>query len=855
MKLYRKTTSVLKKTYESFRKKALYATALNFLSLIFLRLTLLIGLACMLYQPVSAQDVHSGGLDGIVVSGKVVGVQKEPLAGVSISLYKNDSTLVEGAATDGSGIYRFSRLEPGTYYTRMTMVGFQPLTSPRFELRAGDKKQNPVVTLIENATKLSGLTVTAKKPFIERQVDKTVLNIESDVIASGGTALEALQRAPDVTVDKDDNIQLRGKSGVMIMIDDKLTYMSMAQVTTMLKNMPASAVNQIEIITQPSAKYDAAGNSGIINIKTKKLKKMGLNGVVTAGFGKGKYARSNGSLNLNYQTGNFNFFTNYDYSHDKRFNTLVLERVVRSSRDTTVFNGQARNIRDYTNHNYKAGVDYTISKNHTLGVQVSGYANHGSTLTTSNQLITSISNHTGMPDSILNAKSKNLGRFSSIDYNLNYRGKLDTSGTEVSGDLDYSRFTNGQITRLTNTLLEKDKVTVIKGPFIIDNNLPSHIDIKVGKFDFSHPLSKTLKLETGMKLSSVTTNNNVKYDSIINGKMIPSLRESNEFIYKENIMALYASINAQLAKNTSLQLGLRVEHTHSDGNSVTLHKDVKRNYTDFFPNISFSQKLNKSNVLGFSYTRRIDRPSYDDLNPFRFYLDQYTYGEGNPYLNPQYTDAFEITNTFKQSTLFSVNYSHTRQAMLQTLLQDSLTKVTKQTTSNISGINSYGFTFSTPVVLTKWWTLTPNLNLSYNRYLAASANLGGALNSAKLAYNLNLTSAMTLPKDFIIELNAFYNSSAVYGYLHADPQYAINGGIQKSFLKKKANLKFNVTDIFKTNKFSGNQPNINLSLVSRYDSRRATLTFTYRFGSNPNGNHKESATGSENEKSRVKSGH
>ena len=788
------------------------------------------------------------------LTGKVVDSQHKPIAFVTVNIYHMpDSILLKGIATDTAGAYLFSQLEPGRYYLQGSFIGFKKSSRLPVSLLEGEQKKVPELVMIQAATQLTEVGVIAKRPFIERQVDKTVLNIESDVIASGGTALEALKRAPGITVDKDDNIQLRGKSGVMVMIDDKLTYMSTAQVTNMLKNMPATAVSQIEIITQPSARYDASGNTGIINIKTKKLKKLGLNGVVTAGAGYGHYAKYNGSINLNYQTGKFNFFTNYDFSRNKNYSTLRLTRQIRSKKDSTDFDQFGRFDNEYTNHNYKAGFDYSLTKNHTIGVQVSGYSNYGNTLSTSNSVISNPQIRPKVIDSILEASSLNPGTFRSIDYNLNYRGKIDTIGTSLGGDLDYSTFNNESHSTLTNTLFSSDKTQILKGPFIIQNRQPSDISIRVGKIDFSHPFNKTLKLETGIKYSAVTTNNTVAYDSIINNKPIPTKNQSNQFVYTEKLAAFYASLNKQFGKNTSIQLGLRIEHTASEGNSVTLNKNVKRSYTDFFPNVAISEKLGDNHQLGLSYTRRIDRPSYQDLNPFTFYIDQYTYQVGNPYLNPQYTDAFEISHTYKSSTILSVNYSHTRNTMIQNVLQDTATKSTHLTTSNINGSNSFGFTFSTPLVIAKWWTITPNLNINYNKYLASGSSVGGLLNAGKVAFNLNAMSSMTLANDFTIEFSGNYNSSAIYGYLHADPQYSISGGLQKTLFNKKATLKLNVNDIFYTEKFSGRQPNINLTVLNKWESRRASLTFTYRFGGSGSNNHKD--TGSAEEKNRVKSGH
>lgn len=802
----------------------------------------------------TVQDQQFAGKTTASLTGRVLDAQQKPLAFVTISIYRlPDSTFIHGVSTDATGLYSFADIKPGNYFVKGSFLGFNKAESKPFALSAGEQLKLPEIILTPTATQLKGAIVIAKRPFIERQVDKTVLNIESDIIASGGTALEALKRAPGVTVDKDDNIQLRGKSGVMVMIDDKLTYMSTAQVTNMLKNMPATAVSQIEIITQPSARYDASGNTGIINIKTKKLKKLGLNGVVTTGVGYGHYAKYNGSINLNYQTGKFNFFTNYDFSRNKNFGTLALSRQIRGKKDSTDFDQFGRFDNDYTNHNYKAGFDYSVTKNHTLGIQVSGYSNYGSTLVTSNSGISNPQTKPKVIDSILEASSSNPGTFKSIDYNINYRGKLDSSGTSLGADFDYSTFNNESHTSLTNTLFSPDKKQIFKGPFTIQNRQPSDITIRVGKIDFSHPFNKTLKLETGIKYSAVTTNNTVAYDSLINNRPVPTKNQSNQFIYTEKLAAFYASLNKQFGKNTSIQLGLRIEHTASEGNSITLNKNVRRSYTDFFPNIAVSEKLNDNNQLSLSYTRRIDRPSYQDLNPFIFYLDQYTYQVGNPYLNPQYTDAFEISHTYKSSTILSVNYSHTRNVMIQNLLQDTATKSTHQTTSNINGSNSFGLTFSTPLVIAKWWTITPNLNINYNKYLAAASSIGGLLNTGKVAFNVNATSTMTLPNDFTLEFTGNYNSAAIYGYMHADPQYSISGGLQKSFFKKKATLKLNVNDIFYTEKFSGRQPNINLTVFNRWESRRASLTFTYRFGGNGSNNHKD--TGSAEEKNRVKSGH
>ncbi len=784
------------------------------------------------------------------ISGSVKDAQGHALAGVTLSLRLGlDSSSARSTASNGSGHYSFDKLTAGDYVLAATFIGFQRQDNVKVHLASNEHLSVPPIVMIQAATNLGGVLVTAKKPFIERQVDKTILNIESDVIAAGGTAFEALKRAPGITVDKDDNIQLRGKSGVTVMLDGKLTYLSSAQISTMLKNMPASSVQTIEVITQPSARYDAAGNTGIINIRTKKLKKIGLNGVVTVGTSIAKHSRYNSSLNLNYQAGKFNFYTNYDFSHSFYYNMLRLHREVGSSPQATEFNGLTIFDNAYYNNNYKAGVDFSPSKNHTIGVQLSGYNNNGFSNSFSH---TSIAKMGKRVDTFLNAQGQNPQSFKSVDYNVNYKGTLDTLGTELSTDLDYSRFNNSSHTVLSNAFWSP-KDTMLSGPFVIRGFLPSTINIKVGKLDFSHPFSKKLKLETGLKYSDVTTDNTIRYDSLRSQVYVTALSQSNQFVYREKIAAVYASVNSQI-KSIGLQVGLRVENTRSDGNSITLKKEVKRTYTDFFPNLAYTEKLNDHNQIGFSYTRRIDRPGYSDLNPFKFYLDQYTYSQGNPFLKPQYTNSFEATYTYKQGTFLTLNYSHTRDVSLEILTTDTLTKVSTSTHDNLASLDSYGLTFNTPFVFSNWWTLSTNLQINYNKYLASASALEGSLNAGKLGANLNLTNTFNLSHDFTIELQGFYQSPFIMGYLHFNEFHSISGGIQRSFLSKKANIKINVSDIFNTEHFGGTQAGKGyvLGAYNKNESRRLNLTFSYRFGSKSYAR-SQKQTGSEEEKSRVKS--
>lgn len=798
-----------------------------------------------------------GALKNVKTFGKVEGYIKDsqgkPIPGATLSLiliqdsiHLNSNPVYSQNLSDEKGYYIFEATI-GRYFLKASYTGFNTIQSPPFKIQEGKILSIADLILLEKSTTLKEVSITAQKPFIERKVDKTVLNIEADILATGENALEVLKKAPGVTLDKDDHISLQGKQGVTIMLDGKLTYLSIEALTNLLKNTPASSIETIEIITQPSAKYDASGNSGIINIKTKKLKKAGLNGIISSGFGYGIYPRLNESINLNFKKGNWNVFGNYDYGLNKNQNHIFINRYFNTPGELAVFNSESYIINHYQNHNYKGGIDYSLSKNQTLGVQVNGYSYHGNSPTTNN---TSILTSQGLLDSTLLANSNNMNQGNGITYNLNYKNTMDTLGQELSTSLDYSTYNNLGTTSLTNTFYKPNSV-MASSSNAIQTQSPSSGIIRVGKLDYTLPLNKTTKLDLGAKYSWVNTDNDVRYDSLKNGVYIPTITQSNHFVYTEAIGALYASFNKQW-KNTGLVLELRLENTHSDGNSITLKNEVNRSYLDFFPNVSFSQKIDTNNQFGFNYSRRIDRPSYQDLNPFRFYLDQYTYQEGNPFLQPQYTQSFEISDTYKKSTFVSFNFSWTKDVSTQVILQNDTTKVSKVTTQNLANLYSFSLTFSKPIYPFSWWTINLNLNSNYNKFSSSATNIFGSLQKSKVSGNFNINNSITLPDNWSAEISAFYNAPAVYGYLEAKSQYAINAGIQKSFWEKKATFKLGVNDIFKMNEFRGSQiqDNVDIQITNHFDSRRLNLSFSYGFGSNPHKQNK--GTASEDERNRNK---
>lgn len=792
----------------------------------------------------ATQPAKLGSISGIIVDG-----QAKPIDYVTVGLFKKtDSSLVKTALTAPDGKYEFVNIQPGTYYIKATIMGYTPYKGTFFTLKEPDLQMKlPNIEMTSMTSTLKTVNISATKPLIERRTDKLVMNVESSTILVGSTALEVLQKAPGISVDQNDNIAMQGKQGVLILLDGKQTYMSNADVANLLRNMQSSQLESIELITNPSSKYEASGNAGIINIKTKKNKSGGTNGSLNLVTGHGNNFRGSAGLNLNHRTEKLNVFGNYNYAHIGRDNRLEIDRISNGTPDT-YFAQVGDNFRKMNNNNFKVGADYFIDKQNTIGFLVNGYFNNGLEETTNRTLI---GRSFQVQDSSLVANNIQRNTYNNVSYNINYKSVLDTAGTEISADLDYSRFQGDDNATYENQFLFPNG-TPTRPLISTRNGTPSKIDIKAFKVDYSTSLSKTLKLEAGLKSSWVKTDNNLIAELLRANAWQNDPLRSNQFVYDENVNAVYANVNKQF-KKTSIQLGLRMEQTNSKGNLVTTNNVVERSYWDFFPTLFLQQQLNKNNQLGFSYSRRIDRPSYDALNPFMYYLDQYTYNKGNPFLNPQYTNNFELSYTFMQKYLLSLSYSRTADAITEVILPDETQKALYQTNENLARNVSYSANLNIPVSIGKWWQMNNNLNVFHLSFEAP--NLGGErLKTGKTAFQFRSQQTFTIKSGLTAELNGNYESPMEYGVLSIGSRYSIDMGISKSLLNKKATLKLAVSDVFNINdtEIRSAFPGLSYDLYQKNETRIARLSFSYRFGKNEIKPARRRSVGTESEQGRMK---
>ncbi len=794
----------------------------------------------------SAQTTKSAG----TVSGTLQDENGKPMDYATVSLLKaKDSTIVKGTLSTESGSYTFDHLSAGDYLIKATVVGYQKSTSKAFTVGAGSGNVNvPALKLVKSSQTLGTVSVTASKPLVEHKTDRTVVNVENSVLAAGNSAMDILERAPGVTVDKDDNISLRGKQGVTVMINDKLTYLTAAQLATLLRSTDGNTIQSIELITNPPAKYDAAGNAGIINIKLKKNKQTGTNGSITAGVGYGKYGKDNETINLNHKQGNLNVFGTFSHNDNKRFQDIDIKRIITDSTGhSTYFNQFSNLVQTNNNNSYRLGADYETSSKNTIGFVVSGYFNGEDD---NNDTRTYIGKNFTEVDSSLHTVSSFHQTYHNFAVNLNDTYKIDTAGQELSADFDYSKFKNNSIAGYTTDYFLPDG-SIQQPQTFLGNITPSVIDIHTARLDYTNPLSKTLKFESGFKYSDVKTDNDLQQTESESEPYI----SVNHFTYDERVGAGYVNFNKDF-KGYSLQAGVRAEYTSSRalGDSSGVVQDIPRHYLDFFPTVFINHPINDKNEINFSYGRRIDRPQYDNLNPFVYHLDPYTYQKGNPYLKPQYTDNFEFNYTYNKSITLSLGYSHTTDVITEIPGTDPATKVSFVTNENLQSQNAYNVNIYAPYTVTKWWEGYVNATGFYLGF--KSNNLeGGNLDRGQVAYNLRASQTFKPLENFKIEITSQYQSELTYGLFEVKPRYSTDAGISHNFANKKASIKFSVSDIFNTltNNVTSVYQNNNLDVTQRRETRLARLTLTYNFGNNKI-KAREHHTSDDEEKNRVKSG-
>lgn len=767
-----------------------------------------------------------------------------PLSHATVSLLNADSSLVRTAITDEAGGVVFRDLMAGNYICKVTMINYQVYHTSLIDLNTKSSTSEKVL-LKPEAGLLNNVTVSAKKPLVQFLPDKTVINVEAGITNAGTSVLEVLEKSPGVTIDRGGTISLKGRSGVQVMIDGKLTQLSGADLQNLLSGMNASQIETIELMDNPPAKYDAAGNAGLINIRTKKMKQKGFNGSFTIAYGQGRLPKSNNSVQLNFRNGSFNFFFNYGLNASRYLLDLyALRTYYKDDGSVASLLEQPYNTRgEGLTHSMRTGFDYYLNKRTTLGMTFTGLYLTRDNLGNSTA---SWKTEAGTTDSLIYTSSHNTSRLKQGGINLNARHSFNAK-QELSADLDLVGYNI-----LSSQYFENKLGIPGSEPQAAKGEVPSSLRILTAKADYTHHFDGLL-WEAGWKSSRVNTDNLAQYYYKDND-WEEDLGKSNHFLYTENIHALYSSIDKKTAK-WDIQAGLRYEYTSYDakqlGNSVAKDSSFNRKYNSLFPTTFVTYKADSLNSFSFRAGRRIDRPGFQKLNPFVSIINKYTFQQGNPYFLPQYTWNFELSHLYKDILTTGISYSLIKDYFSQIFFADTAAGTIVYTEGNVGRMRNYGLSLSVQISPASWWSLTGQVNLNH-KIIEGLENYKASITQM----SMNLNNQFRFKKGWAAELSGFYltkNQNDLQEVLN--PTGQMSAGVSKQLFKNKGTARLTFRDIFYTQVMAGWTHFRYTNTIEYFklmrDTRVVTMSFTYRFGKAMKGPAKRSTGGASDEIERV----
>jgi hypothetical protein len=789
-------------------------------------------------------------------TGKIKGKVDGNAQPVLISLLSaTNNQLVKTQITETDGSFEFFGLKTETYVLAIDEEKYNAYRSETITITA-DKPGVVLsaIVLIPTTNNLNEVNVQKKKSIVENKIDKTVVNVDAMLTAAGGDAMDVLEKSPGIVVDENGTITFKGKSGVAVFIDDKPTYLSGSELEAYLKSLPASTLSQVELMTNPPAKYDASGGAGVINIVTRKSKARGFNGSYTSRFSQGKKSQTRQGLNLNYVDDKVRLFGNVGYGFQQPINDLYIYRRFKNEDGSVKSNFDQNSLLTTKTNvaNAKVGMDYYATEKTTFGISVNGLLR---TSKRNSEVESVLSNVYSAIDSTIVANNTEDNRFTNAGINLNYRHALDDKGQKITADADYLKYRNNVDQTFKNFVYQPDGQLSSKDESV--GYLPSDINIYSFKTDYSLPLKKEGAFEAGYKTSISKTDNIADYNNIVGGVKSPDFDMSNHFKYDEMIQAGYVNFNTSY-KRFTFQTGLRLEYTESKGNQLgnllKAASQFKKHYTNLFPTVYVQYKLDSigNNQLVASYGKRINRPYYEDLNPFISPLDKFTFYAGNPYLSPTFTHNYELSYRYKSYFSTALSYGEAIDDIAETIEIDNGIYYSRP--GNIGRGRVYSLNVNADIPFAKWLNTSIYSEVTHSEY--DSKLYTEDLHSSGTYWYIQANNSFKFAKDWSAELSGTYQTNVVSSQFTLGARGNMNIAVQKKILKGKASLKLLVNDVFYTSLNTGTINNLHLTdanWVNKADTRFVALTFSYSFGKAFQPKDQYEATGADSEKNRVKS--
>lgn len=728
-----------------------------------------------------------------IISGKIHDQTGKFIAYANVALISIDSgRLVDGAVSDDQGDFLIETSKLGLVKLVVSSIGFKPVETEAFELAESRKINVGIIIMEDEMTALDQVIVSATRPEIIIEADKTTVNVEGTVMAEGSNALDVVGRSPGVYIDQDGIINLNGRAGVTVLINDRPTYMSAADLTNFLRAMPAENIKSIEVINSPSARFDADGSAGVINLVLKKNTVDGVFGNVQIGGGYNGQWVPNSGVSLNVKKGKWSYNANLNYNETARINEIEIERNFSMNDGKAKFFQESEIVNRYKNLFFNGSSNYEINTNQNIGfnLQVSDNSNTGVNTST-----TAITSSQSAEANFLDSFNDDLGGNKRVFSNLHYDVKLDTFGTKLSSDVDFTFMNSNSQALMTNQYWAgADRVNRKNDRIRTQNEML--YTIFTAKVDLVKPLHNGSTFEAGVKGSWVQSDNDLDLSRSLENESFEDQQGSNRFIYSENVLAAYTSYKGNFSDKFSFQAGLRGEFSDISGNSVTLQELNTQQYFNLFPSAFLQQKLSDSYQIVYTANRRITRPNYRLLNPFIYYIDPLTSDRGNPNLKPQYSNNFEIKQVIKGVYQVNISYSETEDAFMQVFEQDQEARTTMTFTDNFDKTKNLNLTAIVPIDIQSWWSISNMLQMNYNQF--QSQLKSDYLEVSQTSVLVRTQHNLNLPKGFKIELVGLYLGPQIFGQGKLARFGWLDAGVTKSLMKDKINLSVNGTDIFRT---------------------------------------------------------
>lgn len=784
------------------------------------------------------------------LKGKLLDAKNEPVIFATVGIYSNaDSSLVKAEASNETGDFTLQGIPYGSYFITITYVGMQDHRMNGINVDQAQMTLGKII-MEEKSKELSEVVVSAVRNIIEVRPDRMVFNVQGTINAAGDNGLDLLRKAPGVLLDNNNNITVLGRAGVMVYVDGKRLPLSGEDLVNYLQNLVSEQIDRIDIISNPGSKYDAEGNAGIIDIKLKKDKNVGGNGSVALGFSQGVQPRVNVSGYGNYRNKVFNAFGSLGYNYLKGFTDINFD-----SYQNDYFISERNDMHwKHNSVNYRAGMDFFVSKNGTLGVLVTGNNGHGNR-DDKNTMDIAARNNPEMVDSSLVAANKSDRYFDQNTYNVNYA--YSKGQTSFNVDADFGDYRNKQKFTQPNTYFDPNGQVL----HTVNNATDTPSDIKIMSFKTDY--EKAMfggQLGAGIKFSKVISDNTFLFYEVIDGNQIRNDSRSNKFKYDENVYAVYLNYKTKLSEKWGLSAGVRAEQTNSKGDLTAFDPSlqqppVEANYLSFFPDLGVTYQVSQTNTFNFNVGRRINRPDYNVLNPFKTQLSELSYEKGNPFLKPEIVNNAEIGYTIKYKYNIKLSYSKTMDQITRLIGPDDINpKASYISWDNLAHQDVWSINAALPIDVKKWWNLFANISANYTDNQADYGN-GAVVDVQAFSYNLYAQNTFLLGKGYKAELSGWYSGPGVWGGVFKyDPSYSISVGVQKKFFNK-LNIKLSLQDITYQQYWSGTSYFNGLVSAGsgKGDSRRAAISINYDFGNSQIKSRRRS-TGLESESQRVGGG-